>query len=283
MFRLVCGVVDLTGSHTSLAQIAAEALGVSPARVRVVKSDTDTGPWAPMSAGSQTTYGMGPAVQEAAADARRQLLRYAAAYLKTRAGKLTLADDQIYVTDKPEKHVTLKKMYDLANGWSARFKPILGRGTAPRRQPAPSFAACVAAVEVDPETGKASIRRLVAAQDVGQAINPLSVEGQIQGGTVQSVGIALWEELAFDEQGTVRNPNLLDYRKATAADLPFIQTVLVNVPAGDGAYGAKIVGEPSIVPPVGAVANAVADAIGARVYDLPIMPERVWRALAARG
>ena len=121
--------------------------------------------------------------------------------------------------------------------------------------------------------------RLTAAQDAGKAINPLAVEGQIQGGAVQSVGSALWEEVLYDEENRVRNPGLLDYRMPTAGDVPMIETIVLEVPGGNGPYGAKCVGEPPIIPPVAAVANAVAAAIGTRIYDLPITPERVWRAL----
>jgi CO/xanthine dehydrogenase Mo-binding subunit len=137
----------------------------------------------------------------------------------------------------------------------------------------------VAEVAVDPDTGQVTLTRLTIAQDVGKAINPLAVEGQLQGGAGQSIGAGLWEEVMYDAQGQVRNPNLLDYRKPTAADLPMIETILVEAPGGDGPYGAKLVGEPPIVPPVAAVANAVAAAIGIRIYELPLTPERVWCAL----
>ncbi|NOZ30080.1 MAG: xanthine dehydrogenase family protein molybdopterin-binding subunit [Chloroflexi bacterium] len=278
-FRLVTGTVDLTGSFTSLAQIAAEGLGVSLSQVRPYKGDTATGPWAPMSAGSQTTYGQGPAVLEAALDARRQVLEYAARELDADPDDLTLTDGRVYVTDDPSQEISLSRLYLLTHGWDARYEPVVGRGAAPRRSEAPGYAASVAEVEVDPETGKVVVTYLATAQDVGQAINPLSVEGQIQGGTAQSIGMGLWEELVFDERGRLLNPNLLDYRQATAADLPMIDAILVNVPAGDGAFGLKIVGEPSIVPPIGAIANAIADAIGVYITDYPITAERVWRAM----
>jgi CO/xanthine dehydrogenase Mo-binding subunit len=134
-------------------------------------------------------------------------------------------------------------------------------------------------VAVDPETGQVTLTRLTTAQDVGKAINPLSVEGQIQGASVQSVGVALWEEVMYDEEGQVRNPGLLDYRMPTASDIPMIETIIVEVPSRDGPYGAKGVGEVSIMTPVTAIANAVAAAIGTRICELPITPERVWRAL----
>jgi CO/xanthine dehydrogenase Mo-binding subunit len=122
---------------------------------------------------------------------------------------------------------------------------------------------------------------LTTSQDVGKAINPSLVKGQIQGGSVQSVGFALWEEIMYGEDGQVLNPSLLDYHMATAADLPAIEPIIVEVPNGDGPYGAKIVGEPSIIPPVAAIANAVRAALGVRICELPITPERIWRAIGS--
>jgi CO/xanthine dehydrogenase Mo-binding subunit len=138
-------------------------------------------------------------------------------------------------------------------------------------------------VAVDPETGRVTLTRLTTAQDVGKAVNPLSVEGQIQGGAAQSVGMALWEEVVYDEEGQVCNPSLSDYHMPTAADMPMIETIIVEAPGGDGPYGAKGVGEPPMIPPVTAVANAIAAAVGTRIYDLPITPERVWRALNGKS
>jgi len=147
---------------------------------------------------------------------------------------------------------------------------------------APGFAASVAEVAVDPKTGKVLLTRLLTVQDVGTAINPLLIEGQMEGGATQSAGMALWEEITYVE-GVPANPSLLDYRMPTAGDVPAHETVIVEAPGGDGPYGAKLVGEPPIVPPLAAIANAIVDAIGKRVCDLPITPERVWRALAADG
>jgi CO/xanthine dehydrogenase Mo-binding subunit len=139
----------------------------------------------------------------------------------------------------------------------------------------------VAEVAVDPETGYVRLTRLTTSQDAGKAINPMLVKGQIQGGSVQSAGFALWEEIMYTEDGRIQNPSLLDYHMATAADLPMIEAIIVEVPGGDGPYGAKIVGEPSIIPPVAAIANAIRAAVGVRICALPITPERIWRAMAS--
>lgn len=278
-FSIVLGTVDLSGSFTSLAQIAAEALGVSVEKIIIRKASPDYAPFAPMSAGSQTIFAMGAAVKEAALDLRAKLLRHAAKELQVSEGDLAVDDEGIFSTGQSSQRRSFETLYQLGTEWFAEYGPLLGQGSAPQRQRAPGFAASIAEVAVDPATGQVRVTRLTTAQDVGRAINPLSVAGQLQGGSTQSVGMALWEEVMYDEQGRVRNPNLLDYRIPTAADLPLIETIIVEAPGGDGPYGAKLVGEPSIIPPVAAVANAVAAAVGARICDLPLSPERVWRAM----
>jgi CO/xanthine dehydrogenase Mo-binding subunit len=268
----------LTGSFTSLAQIAAEALGVSVERVVMSKASPDYAPFAPMSAGSQTIYAMGPAVKDAAADLRNILLKHAANGLAVSEDALELDDEGIYVAARPSSKLSFEMLFQSSTEWFATRGPLIGQGSAPLRQRAPSFSASVAEVAIDPETGFVRLTRLVTAQDAGKAINPMLVKGQIQGGSVQSAGFALWEEIQYNEAGQILNPSLLDYHMATAEDLPMIEAMIVEVPSEDGPYGAKIVGEPSIIPPVAAIANAIRDALGVRMCDLPISPERIWRA-----
>jgi len=275
--RIVLGTVDLTGSFTSLAQIAAEALGVSVAQVVISKASPDYAPFAPMSAGSQTIYAMGPAVKEAAADLRDKLLEHAAKGLAVSQDELALDDDGIFVAARPDAKLSFEMLFQSSTEWFATRGPLIGQGSATLRQRAPSFSASVAEVAIDPETGYVKLTSLITAQDAGRAINPMLVKGQIQGGSVQSAGFALWEEIQYNQAGQILNPSLLDYHMATAEDLPMIEALIVEVPTGDGPYGAKIVGEPSIIPPVAAIANAVRAAAGVRICDLPISPERIWR------
>jgi CO/xanthine dehydrogenase Mo-binding subunit len=144
---------------------------------------------------------------------------------------------------------------------------------------APAFAAQLARIEVDPDTGETTLHGFVVAQDAGRAINPIGVEGQMQGGAVQSLGIALTEALVYDDQGRLTNPSLLDYRKLTAADLPDIETIIVEVPSPAGPFGARGVGEPPIVPAPAAIANAIQDATGVRITEAPLTPERLrWQS-----
>jgi CO/xanthine dehydrogenase Mo-binding subunit len=277
--RIVLGTVDLTGSFTSLAQIAAEALGVSAQQIVMSKASPDHAPYAPISGGSQTIYAMGSAVKAAALDLRAKILACAAQELAVPEAELEVNDEGAFVAVQPERSCSFQKLYQLETEWAAKVGPLVGLGSTPLRQPTRSIAVSVAEVAVDRETGRVTLTRLTTAQDVGKAINPLSVEGQIQGAAAQSAGMALWEELMIDEEGQVLNPRLLDYRMPTAADLPMIETIVVETEGGDGPHGAKGVGEPPMVPPAAAVANAVAAALGTRIYDLPITPERVWRTL----
>jgi CO/xanthine dehydrogenase Mo-binding subunit len=278
--RIVLATVDLTGSFTGLAQIAAEAVGVSVEQIVMSKASPDHISYAPISGGSQTIYAMGPAVRAAALDLRAKILRCAADALEVSEAELAVSDEGVHVAAAPEQACSFRRLYALGTTGIAKLGPLSGQGSAPLRQPTRAFAASVAEVTVDPQTGRVTLTRLTTALDVGKAINPLEVEGQMQGAAAQSVGMALWEEISYDEQGQVRNPSLLDYRMPTAADVPLIETVVVEAPGADGPHGAKGVGEPPVVPPAAAVANAVAAAIGTRIYDLPITPERVWRALA---
>lgn len=277
--QVTLGTVDLTGSFTSMAQIAAEALGVSVDRIVMRKASPDYAPFAPMSAGSQTIFAMGVAVLQAAQDLRQKILNHVAQYRGQPVEEFAIDNEGVYQIDQPNNRVAFPMLFQLGSEWFATGGPLIGVGSADKRKRSPGYAASVAEVAIDPETGFVKLRRLVSAQDVGKAINPLLVEGQIQGGSIQSAGFALWEELMFDESGNVRNPGLLDYRIATAADAPMIEALIVEAPGGDGPFGAKIVGEPSIIPPVAAIANAVTAAIGVRITDLPLTPERIWRAM----
>ena len=169
--------------------------------------------------------------------------------------------------------------YGITTGFGAPHAAVVGRGAISTRKMAPGFTAQAAEVEVDPDTGEVTLLGFAVAQDVGFAINPLSVAGQMQGGASQGLGIALSEEMLHDEQGRLLNGNLLDYRLPTTHDLPPIEAIIVEVPSEEGPYGARIVGEPSIVAGAAAVGNAIHDAVSARLTEAPFTPERVLRAM----
>jgi CO/xanthine dehydrogenase Mo-binding subunit len=277
---VLTGQVDIAGTNVGLAQIAASAFGVDVEQVRITTGDTDTAPLTGLSAGSKTIYTVGAAVLEAAEDARRQTLEIAATELEASVADLEIEDGRVVVRGVPSRGVTLASIGKKGNLYMSKVPPVLGVSHLAFALQAPAFAAELARVEVDPDTGELTLHDFVVVQDAGRAINPLGVEGQMQGGAVQSLGFALTEGLQFDERGRLTNPSLLDYRKLTAADVPPIETIIVEVPSPAGPFGARGVGEPPIVPAPAAIANAVEDATGARITELPITPERIALALA---
>ncbi|HEX7217072.1 MAG TPA: xanthine dehydrogenase family protein molybdopterin-binding subunit [Methylomirabilota bacterium] len=277
---VLTGQVDIAGTNISLAQIAASAYGVDTDLVRITTGDTDTAPMTGLSAGSKTIYTVGAAVLQAAEDARRQTFEIAAAELEASVHDLELVDGKVTVRGMPDKGITLATIGKKGNLYMSKTPPVLGKANPAFSQQAPGFAAQLARLDVDPDTGEVTIHDFVIVQDVGKAINPLGVEGQMQGGAVQSLGMALTEGLMFDDSGRLTNPSLLDYRKLTAADLPNLETIIVEVPSPAGPFGARGVGEPPIVPAPAAIANAVNDAVGARITELPLSPERIALALA---
>ena len=188
-------------------------------------------------------------------------------------------DGKITVRGAPNKGITLATIGKKGNLYMSKTPPVLGKANPAFTQQAPGFAAQLARLELDPDTGEVTLLDFVVVQDVGKAINPMGVAGQMQGGAVQSIGIALTEGLQFDDSGRLTNPSLLDYRKLTAADLPNLETIIVEVPAPAGPFGARGVGEPPIIPAPAAIANAIQNATGARLTELPMSPERIALAL----
>ena len=272
--NVTVGSADITGTNTSFAQITAEVLNVPLEMVNVTTGDTRTAPYAGMSAGSKTTYTVGRAVKLAAEDARQQAKRFEAA-----PKELEMADGVVRLNGSDEKTLTFQRLGRLSTNFAAPFPAVVGRGAITTRKMAPGFTAQAAEVEVDTDTGEVTVLGFAVAQDAGFAINPLSVEGQMQGGASQGLGIALSEEMMYDSEGRLLNGNLLDYRMPTTRDLPPIEAIIVEVPSEEGPYGARIVGEPSIVAGAAAVGNAIADALGVHLTEAPFTPERMLRAL----
>src|SRR5213594_3290116 len=278
--QVLTGQVDIAGTNIALAQIAASAYGVDIDKVKITTGDTDVAPVTGLSAGSKTIYTVGVAVMEAAKDARKQTLEIAAKEMEAAVQDLEIENERVVVRGVPDRGVTLAQIGKKGNLYMSKVPPVLGVSHPAFSQQAPAFCAELARIEVDPDTGEVTIHDFVVVQDVGKAINPLGVEGQMQGGAVQSIGMALTEALTFDDQGRLTNPSLLDYKKLTAADLPNIETIIVEKPAPAGPFGARGVGEPPIVPAPAALANAVHDATGVRLTELPLTPERIALAMA---
>ncbi|MCC7371682.1 MAG: molybdopterin-dependent oxidoreductase [Chloroflexi bacterium] len=275
------GSVDIAGTNQGLAMMAAETYGVDISKVKIVTGDTDSSPWTGLSAGSKTTYSVGSAVVAAAKDARTRTLSVAADELEASPDDLDIDGDAVVVQGVPGKSMTLSAIAKKATALASSRGPIIGLGAAGVSELAPAFAAELARIEIDPDTGQITLHDFVVVQDVGKLINPLGAEGQMQGGAVQSLGFALTEGLMYSDSGRLMNPSLLDYRKLTAADVPDIETIVIEVPAPSGPMGARGVGEPPIVPALAAIANAVHDATGVRLTTLPLTPERVVLGLEA--
>ena len=273
---LLTGSVDISGTDTVFAQIAAETLGVPVADVVIAKRDTDLAPFTGPSGGSRIIYSQGKVVQMAAGDARDKLIALAAQHLDVQPGMLTCAAGRVYVTESPERGYTLGQLARLS--LSAVSGPIVGTAALSTMPFAPIFSTQAAEVKVDRETGKVQVVRFVQAQDVGVAINPMAVEGQIDGGAVQGIGRAMTEEVVLKD-GDILNPSLTTYLMPMAADVPAIENILVQVPTDDGPFGARAVAEPPGFGPPAAIANAIEDAVGVRLKELPLSAEKLLAAL----
>ncbi len=272
------GSIDITGTNTTFALIAAEELGLSPDEVHVAFTDTAHAPYAGMAGGSKTTYTVGLAVAEAAKAVRRQVLEIAAHRLEAAVEDLDLREGTVQVRGVPGRTVTLAEIARDTARFGGRTAPLIAEGRSAITKSAPGFAVHAARVAVDPDTGEVRLTGYLAIQDVGRALNPKEVEGQILGGVAQGIGRALYEDLAYDDGGQPVSTSFLDYQMPTFHDVPRVDVVLVEVPAEAGPYGAKGVGEPPAIPGAAAIANAVAAATGRRVATLPITPERVLAA-----
>jgi CO/xanthine dehydrogenase Mo-binding subunit len=271
----------MSGVETGFATIAAEALGVGASRVRVVYADTGSAPYAGTSGGSKVTYTVGRAVERAAAQARQQLLEIAAEELEIAPEDLEILDGSVQPRGVPAKAIALEELASRILQFGSPHPPVEGHGRV-SLSPAPQSAAHLCHVRVDPATGGVTVLGHVIAQDVGRALNPALVEGQMRGGATQGLGWALMEGLAHDPHGQLTTGTFVDYALPTAATVPWIDTEIVEVPAPEGPYGAKGVGEAPVPGAPGAVANAIAAATrGLRMRELPMTPERIWRALHA--
>ena len=279
--NLIIGSCDLTGTRTSLVQIVAEEFGISIDKVTVITGNTDTAPHSDVTNSSRITRQMGTAVYRACQDAKVQLTEVAAAQLDVKPHELHFANGQVFVQCQKEKTISLAALVRITIGRGGNG-PVIGRGTVNNQHSAPIFAVQMAEVEVDRETGKVKLLSFAAAQDVGFAINPTLIEGQIQGAVAQGIGRSFMEDYAF-RNGIMQNPNFLDYRMPTSVDLPFIDTLLVEVKSEMEPYSVRGVGEPPMIPTTAAVANAVHSATGVRIKNLPMTPEQVLKALKSKN
>jgi CO/xanthine dehydrogenase Mo-binding subunit len=280
---VITGAVDMSGTETGFQAIAAEAFGLPLDSVRVVAGDTSQAAYAGMSGGSKIIYTVGRAVQRAAEQAQERLLDVAASELEIAPEDLEVVDGAVRPVGSPDRGVTLAELAKKVLSFGSRYAPIEGYSGVAQTSRAPGAAAHLSHVRVDRETGDVTLVHHVVAQDVGFALNPALVEGQLLGGTAQGFGWALLEQLAYDDGGQLRTGSFVEYAMPTIDTVPPIDTEIVEVPAPDGPYGAKGIGEPPVIAVPAAVANAIFAAVGVRMRDLPMTPERVWRALSSTG
>lgn len=287
------GVADVGGGQvSSLGQIAAEVFGVSLADVVIYKSDSAVTPLAGRTAATRTLSMTGNATKQAAEAVRSRLADRAALALEVLPDAIAMAGGRVFVKEAPNKSMSFKELVtlcaaegihrsELAKYCETLSEPLdleTGQGQA---HPDYTYGAHAIEVAVDTETGEVRVQQSIAAHDVGQCINRAAVEGQIEGGAQNGQGFALSEEMLYSE-GTLMTPSLSEYLMPTSMDMPKVECIILESRSGVGPFGAKGIGEPAITPVAPAIANAIADAIGVRVFTMPITPERIVNALAER-
>ena len=272
---LIMGSVDIGGTRASIAQQAAETLGIEYEDVKPTVVDTDSIGFTFITGGSRTSFATGIAAIEASESVKAQMVARAAKIWDTAEEDVEYVDGVVRHKSDPELRLGFK---DLARQLAGTGGTIAGQSNVDPAGEGNSYAVHLADVEVDPDTGKTEVTRYTAIQDVGKAVHPSYVEGQMQGGAVQGIGWALNEEYYFDDNGRMMNPTFLDYRMPTSLDLPMIDTVIVEVANSGHPYGVRGVGEVPIVPPMAAIANGIHEATGLRMRSLPMSPRKVLEA-----
>ena len=275
------GNPDIGGSRASMALMAAEELGVPYEQIRVIVADTESAGYTFLTGGSRVTFATGMAVIEASRDIITQLKQRAAATWGIEEDLVEWEGGRAVPKPGVNADVEPLSLADIAGNAGRTGGPLLGRASLNARGAGPGFSINMADVRVDRDTGKVDVTSFTAIQDAGKAIHPSYVEGQMQGGAAQGIGWALNEEYLYDADGVLENAGFLDYRVPVASDLPMIDTQIIEVPNPTHPYGVRGVGETPIIAPLAAVANAVRDATGIRMTELPLSPPRVLEALDA--
>ena len=275
--QVIAGTVNLTGMSTSICQLAAEELGVSLDEVRYTNGDTDSVPESSAASGSKATRAVGMATLSAARDLRNKILNVASVKLEAAADDLVLEDGQVKVASAPDRAMTLAQVAKAAPEIQGF---LIGQGESAKPPPCPIHTGQVADVAVNPELGEIRVLRLTCVQDVGFAINPLSVVGQIEGAMLQGLGLALMEEQPRRPDGNLHGDTFHEYLIPTSMDMPELKAVLYDNPAEGTPYGMRGVGEPPIVATAAAIVNAIQDAVGIPVFSLPVGPHHIREALA---
>ena len=292
--ELIQQISDLgTGGHTAITQMAAETLGFPFEDIHLRSGDSDMCGFDIGAHASRTIYCAGPATIEACESVKKQLLERAAQLLEANVKDLQMKDKIISVKGNPQKSISAIKIakegvynyIDAATGKTIGIPgQIQGYSSFFAKHCSPPFGACISEVEVDTETGEIKVLKLVNAHDIGKAIHPPSVEGQLEGGAQQGLGFVLTEEYAYDKMGRVLNNDFTDYKMLGPSDMPDAKIILIeSAPDPIGPMGAKSCGESALMGPIGSVANAIFDAIGIQFKEAPITPEKVLKAIKEQG
>ena len=274
--NLVEGSTDIGGTRAAVAMQAAEVLGLAAEDVQPTVVDTDSVGFTAVTGGSRVAFATGLAAYEAAHDVKRQMIERAARIWEADVENVEFRKGVFHHNNGSSDQMTFS---ELAEQLGSTGGTVIGRAAVNPPGVGGSFAGVITDVEVDPETGKVTILRFTSVQDAGKAIHPSYVEGQMQGGSVQGIGWAMNEEYFMSDKGVMENSSWLDYRMPTSLDLPMIDTVIVEVPNPGHPFGARGVGEASIIPPPAALANAIYRAAGVRMNRLPMNPGAVMQAI----
>jgi CO/xanthine dehydrogenase Mo-binding subunit len=276
---LSVGTIDVGGSRASMCLMAAEELGIPYENVRCVVADTSSLGYNDMSDGSRVTFSSGMATVIAARNAKKVLCKRAAKMWNIPEDAVEWVDGHARPAGANAGNFPPLSLKEIAAAAATTGGPIAGHNEFVADGAGVSFATHICDVEVDPETGATKVIRYAVIQDAGKAIHPSYVEGQYQGGAAQGIGWALNEEYVYGEDGRLQNAGFLDYRMPVCSDLPFIDTVILEIPNPHHPYGVRGVGETSIVPPLAAIANAVSNAVGVRMTHIPMSPPRILKAI----
>ncbi|MDO9461379.1 MAG: xanthine dehydrogenase family protein molybdopterin-binding subunit [Alphaproteobacteria bacterium] len=278
---IMTGSPDIGGSRASMALMAAEVLGIDYSKVRPIVGDTSAVGFCEITHGSRVTFATGMAIIQASEDIVLQCRQRVAKMWEVDVDAVKWEDGHALPAGANAGDQKPLSLAQIAGKAARTGGPLVGSAAINAGGAGPAFGVHICDVEVDPETGHVTVLRYVAAQDAGKAIHPSYVEGQIQGGVAQGVGWALNEEYIYGEDGRLQNSGFLDYRIPVASDLPMIDAIILEVPNPGHPFGVRGVGEVPIVPPLGAIANAVARATGVRMTDLPLTPPKILAAIDA--
>jgi CO/xanthine dehydrogenase Mo-binding subunit len=286
------GCIDITGSDTMISQVVAQELGLALSDIQIIPVDTDNAPFDAGSSGTRTTHIVGGIARKAAVQIREQMLELAAEMLEANRNDLEMENGRVFVKGDPKSGIALaqvaKQAFRLTGGPTIVSVSTLGKSLPP--DPDTIQGLCfgvvveflhpvqIAEVEVDPDTGQVQVIGFASAHDIGKAINPAGVTGQIDGAVAQGIGYALYEEISWRD-GIILNPRDVQYLQPTSQDVPRVESILIEDKPGLGPYGAKGIAEAPIIPTAPAIANAIYDAIGVRIKSLPITPDKILEAL----